>query len=188
MAIYYGYVDLPVTSYDAFRAATIGNGYDADGVYPCECWDLISEAYYNFGWGTGYPITQSGGNGQAWMCWTYSKELNSGNGISLVYNLTDVKRGDIIVLNGTTSNPAGHIAFADEDYDGSGYMWCVGQNQGGTPLPIGGTVTTQNRLGMGDFLGAFRYDAWHQPTPTVVKKHRFPWAIYARKFRERRDS
>ena len=189
MSLYYGYVTLPVDSYDSFRAAIIGNAYNADYFAGFQCWDVVSEAYYNFGWGQGYPITQSGGNGQAWMCWTYSKEVNSGNGISLVYNLSDVKRGDIVVLNGTTQNPDGHITFADEDYDGSGYLWCVGQNQGGTPLPEGGTVNTRNHLGMGDFLGAFRYDAWQPtpPTPTVTKK-RFPWVLYARKFRERRAS
>lgn len=189
MALYYGYVSLPVDTYDSLRAAIIGNGYNADYLYGFQCWDIISEAYYNFGWGTNYPITQSGGDGQAWMCWTYSKFLNSGNGISLIYNLSEVERGDIVVFDGTISNPAGHIAFADEDYDGSGYLWCIGQNQGGTPLPEGGTVVTRNHLTCNEFLGAFRYDAWHQtpPTPTVTK-HRFPWVLYARKLREKRAS
>ena len=192
MAIHHGYITVPHSTYIEWRTNTLGEGYDADGVYPCECWDYCAIFWYSVGYPQGYPITQTGGNGQAWMCWTYSRDINKQyNGTTyfdLIYNLSEVQAGDVVVLNGTTSNPAGHIAFADENYDGSGYLWCIGQNQGGTPLPGGGTLVTRNRLGMGDFLGAFRYRAWHTtpPTPTVYKK-RFPWVIYMGKLRNERE-
>ena len=99
------------------------------------------------------------------------------------------------MFNGTTANPPGHIGFADEDYNGSGYIKILGQNQGsgGTPPPIinpnGGTTANVNNLYvLSDFLGAFRYKSWHthpiiRSKPTTTK---FPWVLYARKLRDRR--
>lgn len=183
-----GYTTIGHATYIEWRTNTLGHEYDVDGAYGCQCWDYVAELWYNVGFPQGYPITQSGGDGQAWMVWTYSRDINKQyNGTTyfdLIYNLSDVQVGDVVVLNGTTSNPAGHIAFADENYDGSGYLWCIGQNQGGTPIPGGGTAVTRNRLGMGDFLGAFRYRGWHTTPPTPTSdEHRFPWVLYARKFR-----
>lgn len=179
-----GYVTVGHQTYIEWRTNTLGRAFNVDGMYGCQCWDYASVFWWNVGFPQGYPITQQGGGGQAWMCWTYSRDINKGNEFDLIYNLNDVQAGDVVVLNGTTANPAGHIAFADENYDGSGYLWCVGQNQGGTPLPSGGTPVTRNRLGMGDFLGAFRYKAWHTtpPTPSTYTT-RFPWVLYARKLR-----
>lgn len=182
-----GYVTIGHDTYETWKANTLGQEYDVDGVYGCQCWDYAAEFWYNIGFPQGYPITQSGGNGQAWMCWTYSKFLNQTyNGVEyfdLIYNLGEVKKGDVIVLDGTVQNPAGHIAFADEDYQGAGTIWCIGQNQGGTPSPSGGTAVTRNQLGTDDFLGAFRYKAWYTPAPVLASKKRFPWVLYARKLR-----
>lgn len=33
MAFYTGYIDLPTDSYDNWKGAVSGNGYDADGFY-----------------------------------------------------------------------------------------------------------------------------------------------------------
>lgn len=192
MAIHYGYVTIPHSTYAEWKANTLGEAYDADYT-SCECWDYTAEFWWNVGFPTNYPITQPGGNGQAWMCWTYSKDVNKAYDgttyFDLIYNLSEVKQGDVVVLNGTTQNPAGHIAFADEDYDGSGWLWCIGQNQGGTPLPGGGTAVTRNHLGMGDFLGAFRYRGWEvtPPTPTTSTSN-FKWVLYAKKLRNQRNN
>ena len=37
MAKYTGYVDIPHATYDEWRNATLGNGYDIDGYYGCQC-------------------------------------------------------------------------------------------------------------------------------------------------------
>ena len=140
MAFYTGYIDLPTSTYDAWKSAVNGNGYDADGYYGCQCWDLCAEFWYNLGFPRGYPVTRTGGNGSAWMCWTYSKDINKGDKFDLIYNLSDVKRGDVIVWDGTTSYPDGHIGFADEDYNGSGSIAVLGQNQGSGGTPPGATV------------------------------------------------
>ena len=180
-----GYVDVPHANYAEWRGATIGNEYDLDGYYGCQCWDYASLFWRNVGFGVGYPLT--GSTQSAYECWTVNRETNKGDKFDLIYEKSQIKRGDVIVLNATSSNPAGHITFADEDYNGTDYIACVGQNQGGTPSPQGGTPVTLNTLGLQDFLGCFRYKEWHQPTPPIgsTKKH-FKWVLYANKLRANR--
>lgn len=178
-----GYSDIAHETYDVWKTNTLGHAYNLDGSYGCQCWDYASLFWRNVGFPVGYPLT--GGLHYASQCWTVSRVQNAGDTFDLIDLLSLVKQGDIIVLDGDINNPPGHIAFADEDYDGSGYLWCIGQNQGGTPLPGGGTAVTRNRLGMSLFLGAFRYKDWENPPPpppTTTQK-KFPWVLYARKLR-----
>lgn len=191
MTIYIGFVTLPTDSYANWKAATLGNGFDYDQIWGCQCVDLCNEFWQNVGFAAGYPLT--GPNQSAYECWTVNRNNNiSYNGtqyFDLIYNLSDVKQGDVIVWNYKQDVPAGHIGFADEDYDGSGYIMVLGQNQGGgVPYPSGGTTTSLNKLGTDNFLGAFRYKPWHEtpppPTPTTT---RFPWVLYARNMRKRRQ-
>ena len=199
MSFYTGYQLIPINTYLAWKNAVAGNGYDADGSYGDQCWDLCAEFWYNVGFPQGYPLT--GTNHYASECWTQNRNNNIAyNGTTyfqLIYNLTDVKQGDIVVYNGTTSNPPGHIGFADEDYDPSkgGYLAILGQNQGtgGTPPPdfnpAGGTTANVKDLYTAtDFLGAFRYIPWNEPVPPTPTqyKQKFPWVLYARKLREKR--
>lgn len=181
-----GYVDLPHATYDEWKYNTLGNEYDLDGAYGCQCWDYASLFWRNVGFAAGYPLT--GPQHYAYECWTVNRSNNQGDVFDLVTNLNDVKTGDIIVLNGNTANPPGHIAFADEDYDGGAYIWAIGQNQGGAPSPSGGTAVTRNHLGVSDFLGAFRYKGWHEIPPTPVNiKRPFPWVLRARKLNRMRN-
>ena len=185
-----GYSDIPHATYSMWKLNTLGHEYDLDGAYGCQCWDYASLFWRNVGFPAGYP--QTGPNLSAYECWTVSRTQNAGNVFDLIYDKTQILTGDIIVMNGTTANPSGHITFADENYNGTNTIWCVGQNQGGTPSPSGGTAVTRNQLGLGDFLGVFRYKAWHTTPPTLVttthRSTKFPWAIYARKLREKRTN
>ena len=198
MAIYTGYVVIPHNTYLAWKTAVNGNGYNADGYYGCQCWDLTAEFWHNLGFPAGYPLT--GPNHYAEECWNVNRNNNISYGgtvyFDLVYNITDVKQGDVIVWNGTTAFPTGHIGFADEDYDGSGYIAVLGQNQGtgGTPPPVfpsdGGSTTNVKRLSVSNFAGAFRYREWTHtpPSPTVrsiPKQKKFPWVLYANKLRNK---
>lgn len=198
MAFYTGYVVLPTNTYLAWKTAVAGNGYDADGSYGDQCWDLTAEFWHNVGFPTGYPLT--GPNHYAYECWTVNRNNNiSYNGTTyfeLITSLDQVKQGDVVVFNGTSGNPAGHIGFADENYDPDkgGYIAILGQNQGsgGTPIPVinpaGGTTANVKDLYVAtDFLGAFRYIPWQQPTPPIVlRRGKFPWVLYARRLREKR--
>lgn len=184
-----GYSNIAHSTYSEWKINTIGRAFDLDGSYGCQCWDYASLFWRNIGFPAGYPLT--GTNHYASECWSQNRvnnaSYNSVTYFDLISNLADVKQGDVIVLDGNTSNPPGHIAFADEDYDGSGYLWCIGQNQGGTPDPSGGTAVTRNHLGTSLFLGAFRYKAWHTtpPTPHSYTRSKFKWVLYANKLRNR---
>lgn len=182
-----GYSDIAHGTYSIWKANTLGRAFDLDGSFGCQCWDYASLFWRNVGFPAGYPLT--GVNGYAYECWTVSRYANADSQFTLINNKQSIQTGDIIVLNAGSLNPAGHIAFADEDYNGTDYIYAIGQNQGGTPDPSGGTPVTRNQIGLDQFLGAFRYKAWHTtpPTPSLqgVTKKRFPWVLYANKLRSK---
>lgn len=176
---------LPITtsSYDGFRTdaldrAAQGLGYDVDGWIGYQCWDLAAELWMNlpeFSGGTLWPKT--GPNLAAMECWTVSREENAGNSFDLIYNLSDVKRGDVVVLGPSPVSDVGHIAFADEDYNGTNTMNLLGQNQV-NPSPTVGHIPTVTSLSVSAFLGAFRYHEWEEPEEETVEERRhFPWPV-----------
>lgn len=179
-----GYVDVPHATYDEWRANTIGNEYNVDGQYGCQCWDYASLFWYNVGFGTGYPHT--GPNHAAYECWTINRYENAGNKFDLVELLATVKKGDIVVLDRGryTGDTVGHIAFADEDYQGGNTLRLVGQNQENPSATLGYKVTADN-MSITKFLGAFRYKGWETPPPPrVYKKKKFPWYLYSRRLNQ----
>lgn len=182
MAIFTGYVTIPTTTYDVWKAVVNGNGYDVDSSYGCQCWDLASEFWYNVGFGTGYPTLA--GTHSAYGAWD-DRMTNAGTSFDLIYDKTQIKRGDIIVFNYFTGNPYGHIGFADQDYNGTDTINILSQNNGGTPDPSGGSETNVNTYSLTHFRGAFRYKAWEEPTPTPGRRGTFPWVLYAKKLRNK---
>lgn len=135
-----------------------------------------------------YP--QTGPNLYASECWTVSKDVNAGLAFELITNYSDVKRGDCIVIDSSPISYTGHIAFADEDYNGTAYMNLLGQNQVDPSIEYGHIPTVTN-LDVGSyFLGAFRLRLWEtEPTPTpsrvTRRPNKFPWVLYSRRFRNR---
>lgn len=187
MAHYTGLVSVPISSYQVFRDAILGNGYDLDGLFGEQCVDLPKLLAGNAGRPS--PYWKSQPDGYAYEGWTNqaSREYNAGNLFDLIYNKGDVKRGDVVVLNNTTTNPYGHIAFADSDWSPAQLTaMLVGQNQV-NPSATVGHLTTLTLVDVSTFLGAFRFKAWEQPTPTPSSKSRnkFPWVLYARKLRNK---
>lgn len=176
---------VPTATYDAFRNAVMGRGFNVDDQYGYQCWDLGATLWGNVG-GYQYPYLSTDGTGYAYGIWL-ARDENAGTQFDLIYNLSDVKRGDMIVLDRGrfTGDVSGHNAFADEDYNGTTTMWLVGQNQV-DPNPVTGHVTTRNQMDVSRFLGAFRYKKWTKPPkPVETKKHNFPWYLYSNKLRSR---
>jgi hypothetical protein len=180
-----------ISSYTAFKNAIMGNGYDVDEVNGYQCVDLAKLLAGNAG--RAYPYWKSEPDGYAYEGWTNtsSREYNKGNLFTLVYNKSDVKTGDLVVLNNTSSNPYGHIAFADSDWDSSTTSaYLVGQNQE-NPSPTQGHVTTRTLVNVTTFLGAFRFIAWQEPTPPTPSRggargrRGFKWVLYANKLRNK---
>lgn len=158
---------IPVQSYDAFRGAVIGKGYDIDGAYGYQCWDGTALLWQQIG------RSLMTGNGCASGCWTLKKDVNAGKDFDLITNLKDVKRGDVMVFS---TGQYGHIGFADENYNGSGSVKLLGQNQGGTPKNSkGGAGFNVVNMSTATFLGAFRFKMWKTAnasttTPTTPQK------------------
>ena len=168
MAQYNGYVSVPHNTYDAFRAATLGNGYDVDNQYGNQCWDFCALLYWQYGLTL---ITIPGGNGTAQDCWLVSRAANSVPPFISVYTKQEIRRGDIVVFGTTYGSGTGHIAFADEDYNGTDSLKCLGQNQGqGSSAPS--NIATLNLSG---FLGVFRNTLWNGAAGS--KRRKFPWAV-----------
>lgn len=174
-------------SYDAFKAAVNGNGYDIDGIFGYQCWDGVDLLYQQSDVGqylyTAHNIDPSL-DGYAKTCWTNAtaRNLNGSGHFSIITNKGQIKKGDILVFNTMSGwyGSAGHICFADSDYNGDDIIYGLGQNQGPNSNPNTGTPFNINKQNLAAFLGGFRYDAWQQPeppTPTNKAKKHFPWPV-----------
>ena len=195
---YYGYVSIPHSTYNEWRNATNGNGYDADYAYGCQCMDLAAEFWWNVGFPTGYPVSTTGNADGVWARRNDNLSYGGSTKFRLITSLNDVKRGDVLCYS---ISPFGHIGFADEDYStwhaanpGSYEFPILSENNGGTPDPAGGAWTNVHGYDTRYFQGAFRYIPWESgPTPTPgagiwkPKKQKFPWVLVSRKLREQRS-
>ena len=171
MAQFNGYVKVAHATYQQFRDATLGNGYNVDKAYGNQCWDFCALLWWQYG-----LTLHTGPKGWASECWTVSRTLNAVPPFTQVTSISDIKRGDCVVFKGTSNYPTGHIAFADEDYkDGMTRMNFLGQNQGQ------GSLNPSNiaNISLANFIGAFRNSNWATSKPSTKdeKKHKFPWAI-----------
>lgn len=176
MSQYNGYRQVVHGTYDAWRAAVLGNGYNVDYMYGNQCWDLPALLYFQYGLRL---ITKAGG-GVAADCWNVSRQANSRSPFISLTGASNIKRGDILVWNSTVQYPTGHIAFADENYNGTSRINCLGQNQG-QGIYAGSNIVSQP---LSNFLGIFRNTLWNMtppPTPPTpqgtIKKRNFPWAV-----------
>lgn len=190
MAIYTGYVQIAHDTYDDWRNA-IGdnvNGFNYDNAYGCQCYDLAVEFWWNVGFPTGYPIITNSSAKTMWSNRMQNAFLNGNLMFELIYNATEIKRGDIIVYDSFVGNPYGHVGFADVDYDDASWTYpelpILSQNNGGTPDGQGGALANIHGYNISYFLGAFRYVGW--ASAPEIRKSRFPWFIYYRRFRQRR--
>lgn len=173
-------------SYQAFRDAVNGGYYDLDGQFGAQCWDGVDLLYQQNDVGQ-YLYTAANigqGLGTAKSCWinTTCRSRNGSGHFEIINNKQDIKKGDIIVFNTYQSwyGDAGHIGFADSDYNGSEYINILSQNYGAGSNPTTGKAFNIAQAYLGDaFLGAFRFKPWHTtpPTPTTRNKGEFPWAV-----------
>lgn len=185
MAEYHGYVNVNVSSYDSFRLAVNGNGFDCDGIAGAQCVDLFLLLNYNLGYNPPYAKAQP--DGYAYELWSdpTSRAYNKSDKYDLIYRIEDLRRGDMIINGATQDNPYGHNAFCDSNYDVNlSYIPVLGQNQGGTPFPGGGAYADIKNWYLDNFLGAFRLKQWNIPITRQRKQGKFPWVLYARKLRK----
>jgi CHAP domain. len=167
-------------TYDHWRSYALTHGVNVDFSYGNQCWDICCLLWIQYG------LWLYTGNGMAYGCYAIERNRNAVFPFSKVERKIDIKRGDCLVFAPSGLNYTGHICFADENYNGSNTLPCLGQNQGqGNGYGVPSNIANMN---LTRFLGAFRNHNWIVPEPAPVIKakrseSKFPWAIYARKFR-----
>lgn len=184
-------IPISINSYDAFRTDALnragqGLGYDVDGSYGYQCWDLAAELWMHlseFEDGNLWPKT--GPHLYAEECWTVSKDVNSGSSFTQITSMPSLQRGDVIVLGPSAISQTGHIAFCDEDYNGTNFMDLLGQNQV-NPNPDTGHIPTVTNIDISAFLGAFRLNSWQPtpPTPSFTDNRRDRLMLILRTYRQ----
>ena len=165
-------------TYDHWRTYALTHGVNVDFSFGNQCWDICC-----FLWVQYNLFLYTGPRGYAYECYAVSRDRNAVLPFSKVERKRDIKRGDCLVFAPSGLNYTGHICFADEDYNNTDTMNCLGQNQG---QGIGwGKPSNIVPLNLRYFMGGFRNANWvvTPPTPVVKKKNGFPWELYAQKFR-----
>ena len=176
---WYGPQIVPHSTYDEFRNYVLGKGFDMDGFYGPQCWDGADLIWYQYG-----LYLYTGPQGYAYECWAVSRSLNAVLPFTDIYGgIQTIKKGDIVVFGPTQDNPAGHIGYADEDYNGGSYFNLLGQNQG-PGSGISGLPFNIYPIAYSQVIGAFVNTYWQgTPPPTPTARTKFPWVLFARKFR-----
>lgn len=109
-------------SYQDFKNSHLGKGYDIDGWFSFQCWDLYAE-YCRW---LGVPHANCTDSGYASDLWTQRHS----NGILNSFDEVEVMQsGDVAIFKVTSSTPYTHVAIFDSDA-GNGYGNFLGQNQG----------------------------------------------------------
>lgn len=188
MAQYYGPVSVPISSWSAFKNATLGNWYDVDRAYGAQCVDYFKLLNYNLGYPL--PYAETGTFGYAYEMWTdpVSRAFNASDKYDYVTNYRALRRGDMIILNANPNSAYGHNAIVDSDpiinppeMAAGTYYYLVGQNQE-LPSATQGHEVTRNLFRVDQyFLGAFRLKAWNQGPSPITRRSHFPWYMITRK-------
>ena len=182
-------VPVDISSYQAFRTEVLARaasnlGYDVDGTGGYAGWDLAAELWMHIPEFSSGLWPKKGTYNTEYGIWLTEKETNAGSSFTLITSKTNIKRGDIIVLGPSGQWMGnGHIAFADEDYNGTDFLYLLGQNQVDTN-PNTGHIPTLDNLSIEWFYGAFRYNGWGGgPTPPVTssRKSRLPLILTTRR-------
>ena len=141
------------STWNNFRSAVMGHGYDIDNFFGWQCWDGAALLWQQFG------LALLTGNGMAIGCWDLKRNTNKYTKFTLVTSVNSLKKGDVVVMR------PNHIGFFNGYADN--YMIIDGQNQGGKPGPNGGMAFNEVRITKAAFAGAFRLKKWH-PVSTVA--------------------
>lgn len=138
----------------SFMDATLNKTYDMDGYYGAQCWD-----YMDYFWmqQVGRALS-TGGTGMARGCWnnTTARKQNAGSEFDLVTSKSNLRVGDVVVLN---TGDYGHVGMVAAIVQNGATITVQGQNQG-----VFRTKVTKVNFSLNSFLGAFRYKAWNGTT------------------------
>ena len=169
-----------ITTFAAFKNQVNGHGYDLDGSFGFQCWDGVQLLWSQLG-----MFLSNDGTHSVYGCWNAAvRQSNAGDQFDLIYNLSDIKTGDVMIFNhGSPWGANGHGGYACEDYKGGSRIQLLSQNYRNSSASQGSPFSIDNVQVRG-FLGAYRYKGWQGSTPPILKSHKnFPWVLYAHKLR-----
>lgn len=125
-------------SYQDFKNKTLGNGYDVDGWFQFQCFDL----YAQFCIENGVPYANCTDSGFVKDVWIHRHS----NGILNYFDEVSILQpGDLVFFKEHPWTPYSHVAIFDSDIDGV-YGMFLGQNQGPDSSLDRGGVTSLVRL------------------------------------------
>lgn len=156
-------------SYQDFKNTHLGNGYDIDGWWSFQCWDMYAE-YCNW---LGVPYANCTDSGYAKDLWTQRHS----NGILNYFDEVEVMQaGDVAIFDVTPSTPYSHVAIFDSDA-GNGYGNFLGQNQGApegvtniVALPYSATFPTAFRPKSANNTAVITNNSEPSPVASGLKK------------------
>lgn len=149
------YIWAPTETPSAFKNYVLGKCLNTDGAYGAQCWDEADVFWQNVasrraqtcGTGAAKGMIQDG-------CW----QKNAGDEFIMIWDATQLQAGDWVIF---TNGKWGHVGMALGTYN-NGYVTLLGQNQGGTPCPGGGSAGNIVNISLKNFGGAFRYKKYEE--------------------------
>lgn len=142
------------SSFDRFITTTLGYSIGAG-----ECWDYINLLWSHLGsrYYTYPPSDPSSTNHGVKYGWinTEARAANTINHLTQITSLSQVKKGDIVVIS---SGTYGHAGFA-KGVVTNNRLDLYSQNWSGR-------IVTLDNVSMATFLGGWRYDEWQTTPPT----------------------
>lgn len=140
-------------SFDQFKNEWLGRVVDYDHVYQYQCVDLILEGLYEM-----YGIA-SGVTGNAIDYWVKTG-INGFNQVLLTkFNKiasSEAQKGDIVVLNGLSGNPDGHIGWATGNIDATDVEILEQNGQDGSGSGVGGNAIRVRYIARSRVAGLLR--------------------------------
>lgn len=149
------FVYAPTETPSAFKNYVLGKCLNTDGAYGAQCWDLADVFWQNVASRRAQTCGTGAAKGMvADGCW----QKNAGNEFIMVWDPTQLQAGDWVIL---TNGQWGHVGMALGTYN-KGYVTLLGQNQGGSSCPGGGSAGNIINISLKNFGGAFRYKPYEE--------------------------
>lgn len=145
-----------ILSPESYRDAVLGKCIDLDGKLGSQCVDGFAD--FNFQYTGRWLSTCGTGTARGlWDC----RDYNAGDDYELITDPLKLQSGDWIIFDG---GEFGHVGMALGNYN-DGYIALLGENQGGTPCPGGGSAFNIINISLKTFKGAFRPRIYITPEP-----------------------